>query len=328
MMPPRQNPTTNTRNGNSSQRKRVGNATQTLPARQQDPERSAAPQQTNNGKCFGALHDKGSSILTDYIRSAHSRASKNLDWYVIGLDLGTSTYSAFFKHLRPGTNKKTAKSRKIFLESRSRQELVGPMKAAWHNDRWYVGFQVDDLTDLPEESIIRDAKLLLYDKHRTTERARKVVRQLKAIDPDRDEDDLYHELLVHMMRYIWDDVWNYVEVEILGNSIYTRPYERLVYIPVPILAAPDATAKLAAAAKEAGLPRIYFSCGADVCWRMRARRAHGRSKLATKIVGQGNVDPSLKTSSMRSMLIKADCTPVGRNRHGLGSRLWRRHHCR
>jgi hypothetical protein len=127
------------------------------------------------------------------------------------------------------------------------------MIAAWYDDRWIIGFDVENYPGgIPEEFIIRNVKCLIYNQYKDSQRARRVQEQLKAAGQSAEQ------LLTEIIRYVWNDALVFINGTLLRDLPDAHEYQPVVYFAVPQMATPEAGKQLAAAAEEAGLPGIRF----------------------------------------------------------------------
>lgn len=108
------------------------------------------------------------------------------------------------------------------------------------------------MQDVSPDKIIRHFKIALYDPHKESPQVRRVQEQLAEVDQTLDQ------LLVAFFAYVWNDIWTYINKEILRKSRKPGLSETLVYITVPMLVTPDAIERLKVAAVEAGVPNVLF----------------------------------------------------------------------
>ena len=186
-------------------------------------------------------------------REAVRPPSSNMPWSLYGIDLGTATYSASQCLLNRGEAFEKANISRIVLASTGSQDYVGPTIAAWHNGDWIMGRELkSNMQEVPDHKIIKNFKLLLYGPHQDSPQTRKVRAQLRTARKTT------HQLFTEFLRYVWKDMRAFVDKELLTGQIRREHCENLIYISVPMLATPTATAQLKAAAHDAGLPRVQF----------------------------------------------------------------------
>jgi molecular chaperone DnaK (HSP70) len=173
------------------------------------------------------------------------------------IDLGTATYSASHYLLNPGETFDKNNISRIVLASNGSHDYVGPTIAAWHKSGhksdWIVGRELQsNMQEVPIHKIIKNFKLLLYDAHQESPQTREVKAQLRKARKNA------HQLFTAFLDYVWKDITDYVDKELLTGQMHREQCENLVYISVPMLATPTATRQLKAAAREARLPRVQF----------------------------------------------------------------------
>jgi molecular chaperone DnaK (HSP70) len=232
-------------------------------------------------------------------------------WNIIAIDFGTETYSATHYPLVPGKPFDQSNITRIVMASDRNHDWVGPTIAAWHEERWLLGKELQErMQDVSPHKIIRHFKIALYDPHKESSQVQRVQEQLDEAGQTLDQ------LLLAFFKYVWDDVWMYINEEHLRRTHKPALSETLVYITVPMLVTPDAIGRLKRAAVEAGVPNVLF---------LHEPLCAGATVLE-EVIRKGNLDIPVSVGSLLvPMLQQANSTAfVVEQLHRPRTRLWRR----
>ncbi|KAI7721484.1 hypothetical protein KC353_g1312 [Hortaea werneckii] len=166
---------------------------------------------------------------------------------MIALDFGTTKSAAAFRIAH--CNGPPRRYEIIQIEQANR-EKTAPMIAAWLNDEFVCGHELQTLIDegkVTEEKVMRFFKLLLYDDWQESEGAQHVARLLKEAGKSRE--DLFTAVLNRMYFYAQKHILKHAENK---YDIDDKPQK--VYLTVPKNASFSARQLLATSCERAGIP--------------------------------------------------------------------------
>ncbi|GAB1736550.1 hypothetical protein NU219Hw_g7696t1 [Hortaea werneckii] len=172
--------------------------------------------------------------------------------FMIALDFGTTKSAAAFRMAH--SDGPPRRYDIIEAEQDIRREKTAPMIAAWLNDKFVCGHELQTLIyegKVAEQEVMRFFKLLLYDDWQESESAQHAMRLLK--EAGKSTQDLFTAVLSRMYFYAQEHILRRAK-----NKYDTSNIPRKVYLTVPKNASFSARQLLARSCERAGIPQCVL----------------------------------------------------------------------
>lgn len=171
---------------------------------------------------------------------------------MIALDFGTTKSAAAFRIAH--SDGPPRRYDIIEIEQGIRREKTAPMIAAWLNDEFVCGHELQTLIDkgqVAEEKVMRFFKLLLYDDWQESESAQHIARILQ--EAGKSKEDLFTAVLKRMYLTAQEHIRKHAK-----NKYDMDNIPKKVYLTVPKNASFSARQLLASSCKRAGIPQCIL----------------------------------------------------------------------